>query len=191
MEETLVEEKLRRAFGSLNRYVMVPLFRLGLAPFIGSPFGGYIMVLKVIGRKTGKMRYTPVNYAIANGNVYCLAGFGAISDWYRNLLAHPNIQVVMPGGAIAGIADTVTDPAERLCIIRQILINAGFAGFFYGYDPRTVSDERLDETTRDVPVIRIRPYGIGSGASDPGGWAWIIPIASMLAFVWWFGRRKK
>ena len=187
----MVEEKLRRAFGSLNRYVMVPLFRLGLAPFIGSPFGGYIMVLKVIGRKTGKMRYTPVNYAIANGNVYCLAGFGAISDWYRNLLAHPNIQVVMPGGAIAGIADTVTDPAERLRIIRQILINAGFAGLFYGYDPRTVSDERLDETTRDVPVIRIRPYGIGSGTSDPGGWAWIISIASMLAFVWWFGRRKK
>jgi deazaflavin-dependent oxidoreductase (nitroreductase family) len=191
MEETLVEEKLRRAFGSLNRYVMVPLFRLGLAPFIGSPFGGYIMVLKVIGRKTGKMRYTPVNYAIANGNVYCLAGFGTVSDWYRNLLAHPNIEVMMPGGAIAGIADTVTDPAERLRIIRQILINAGFAGFFYGYDPRTVSDERMLESTRDVPVIRIRPYGIGSGASDPGGWAWIIPIVSTLVFVWWFGRRKK
>ncbi len=105
----MVEEKLRRAFGYLNRYLMVPLFRLGLAPFIGSPFGGYIMVLKVIGRKTGKLRYTPVNYAIADGNVYCLAGFGAISDWYRNLLAYPNIEAMMPGGTIAGIADTVTD----------------------------------------------------------------------------------
>lgn len=187
----MVEEKLRRAFGYLNRYLMVPLFRLGLAPFIGSPFGGYIMVLKVIGRKTGKLRYTPVNYAIADGNVYCLAGFGAISDWYRNLLAYPNIEAMMPGGTIAGIADTVTDSAERLRLIRQILINAGSAGFFYGYDPRIVSDERLFESTRDVPVIRLRPYGIGSGASDPGGWAWLISIVSVWAFVWWLGRRKK
>lgn len=186
----MVEEKLRRAFGYLNRYLMVPMFRLGLAPFLGSPLGGYVMVLKTIGRKTGKVRYTPVNYAIANGNVYCLAGFGTISDWYRNLLAHPNIEVMMPSGVIAGTADTVTDPDERLRIIRQILINAGFAGFFYSYDPRTISDQRLLDSTRNAPVICIRPYGIGSGASDPGGWVWLISIATTLVFVRWLFRKK-
>lgn len=192
METSAIEQKLRRVFFYLNKFLMVPLFRLGFGPWIGSPFGGYIMVLKVVGRKTGKVRYTPVNYAIENGNVYCLAGFGTQSDWYRNVLVYPNIEAIMPGGTIAGIAEQVTDPNERSRILRQVLIHAGFAGFFYGYNPRTVSDERLLDSTRNAPVIRIRPYGIGSGASDPGGWVWIISIGSMLTFfVWWLGQRKK
>ncbi len=192
MDTTHLEQKLRRVFFYLNKFFMVPMFRLGLGPWIGSPFGGYIMVLKVIGRKTGKMRYTPVNYAIENGNVYCLAGFGTISDWYRNLLVHPNIEAMMPGGAIAGVAEQVTDAGERLRMLRRVLINAGFAGFFYGYDPRIVSDERLLESTRDVPVIRIRPYGIGSGASDPGGWAWLTTVIGTLIFAGWlFGRKRR
>lgn len=184
------ENKLRRVFWYVNRYLMVPMFRLGLGPWLGTPFGGYMMILKVIGRKTGKARYTPVNYAIDDGDVYCVAGFGAISDWYRNVRAHPNIEAILPNGAIAGIAEEVSDPAEHQRIVRQIFINAGFAGFFYGYDPRTVSDERLRETTADLPVIRIRPTGIGSGASDPGGWAWITAIAGLLFFVALLGRGK-
>lgn len=27
--------------------------------------------------------------------------------------------------------------------------------------------------TVDQPLLRIRPTGIGNGASDPGGWAWV------------------
>lgn len=191
MLEKPLENKLRRVFWYLNRYFMVPLFRLGLGPWMGSPFGGYIIVLKVIGRKTGQVRYAPVNYAIENGNVYCLAGFGGISDWYRNLLAHPNVEVIMPGGTIAGIAEQVTSPDERLRMLRRIMINAGFAGLFYGYDPRTVSKERLLDTTRNVPVIRIRPYGIGSGASDPGGYGWIITILSIILLAGWLIHRRR
>ena len=67
---------MRFFFKILNTLFMVPMFRLGLGPFFGNPITGYIMVLKVIGRKTGKVRYVPVNYAIRNGSVYCLAGFG-------------------------------------------------------------------------------------------------------------------
>jgi deazaflavin-dependent oxidoreductase (nitroreductase family) len=191
MGEKDLENQLRRVFFYLNKFFMVPLFRLGLGPLIGTPFGGYIMVLKVVGRKTGKGRYAPVNYAIENGNVYCLAGFGNASDWYRNLLARPNIEAIMPGGAIAGTAETVDDPIERQRIIRRILINGGFAGFFYGYDPRAVSDERLERDTRDLPVIRIRPVGIGSGASDPGGWAWVTVLLASFGLLAWLTRSKK
>jgi deazaflavin-dependent oxidoreductase (nitroreductase family) len=191
MAQHQIETRARRAFSYLNRYFMVPLFRLGLGGWMGTPFGGYIMVLKVIGRKTGRTRYAPVNYAVENGSVYCLAGFGATSDWYRNVLAHPQIEVLMPGGAIAGLAEEVVDADERARMIRRVLINGGFAGFFYGYDPRTVSDERLIETTREVPVLRIRPRGIGSGASDPGGWAWIITILVNVALVAWLVKRRQ
>ncbi|MEW5717100.1 MAG: hypothetical protein AB1817_00590 [Chloroflexota bacterium] len=74
MTQTQIEARAWRGFSYLNRYFMVPMFRLGFGPWIGAPFGGYIMVLKVIGRKTGKTRYALVNYASENGNVYCLAG---------------------------------------------------------------------------------------------------------------------
>ena len=50
---------LRRAFRLLNRYWMVPLFRLGLGRWIVNPFTGYIMVLITIGRRSGQRRYAP------------------------------------------------------------------------------------------------------------------------------------
>jgi hypothetical protein len=58
---------MRRVFWIINNIFMVPMFRLGLDPFIGNVVTGYIMVLKTVGRKTGKTRFTPVNYAIQVG----------------------------------------------------------------------------------------------------------------------------
>jgi hypothetical protein len=178
---------VRRFFWFLNKFFMVPMFRLGLAPFFGNPFTGYIMVLKVIGRKTGKLRYAPVNYAILNGNVYCLSGYRQGSDWYRNLLAHPAIEAILPGGALAGNVTVITDPAVKTPIIRKILQNAGFAGFFEGYNPFRISDEELLKKTSDMPLVCIQPTGMGNGASDPAGWAWVwtpISILLLILAIW-------
>jgi hypothetical protein len=42
------------------------------------------MVIVYMGRKTGKRRYTPVNHALIDGDVYCMTGFGAKADRYRS-----------------------------------------------------------------------------------------------------------
>jgi deazaflavin-dependent oxidoreductase (nitroreductase family) len=175
---------VRRLFRILNKYLMVPIFRLGLGPLLGTPFGGYIMVLKPIGRKSGKTYYTPVNYAIHNGCVYCVSGGRRTSDWFRNLLAHPEVEIILPGGALFTRVEEVSDPAERLRMARQVLINAGFAGFFEGYNPRALSDEALQEKVSDLPVLRCTPLGLGNGPVDPGGWAWIWGILLTLAGLW-------
>ena len=177
---------LRRFFHYLNRFLMVPHFRLGLGMFVGNPFTGYIMVIKTTGRRTGRARYTPVNYAIADGNVYCLSGWGEASHWYRNLMADPRVELLMPHGAVQGIAEVVTDPAEALQVTRQVLINGGFAGFFLGFNPRTALPALIVERARGTPVIRIRPVGIGSGAGDPGGWLWALAFAVLA----WLGLRR-
>jgi len=175
---------MRRLFRFINKFFMVPMFRLGFGPFFGNPFTGYIMVLKVIGRKTGKLRYAPVNYAIFDGKVYCISGYREGSDWYRNLRSRPAIEVILPVGAIAGMATESTDPAKRTTIIRKILQNAGFAGFFEGYNPFRISDEELARKTADMPLICIQPTGLGSGASDSGGWAWIwAPVFTILLIL--------
>jgi deazaflavin-dependent oxidoreductase (nitroreductase family) len=176
---------LKRIFWILNKFLMVPIFRLGLGPLLGSPFGGYIMVLKPIGRKSGKTYYTPVNYAIRKGRVYCVSGGRRKADWFRNLLAHPEIEIILPGGAIFARAEEVSDPVERREAARQVLINAGFAGFFEGYNPRSTSDAALEEKISDLPVLRFTPLGVGNGAFDPGGWAWIWGVLLTL----WVGYR--
>ena len=174
---------MRRIFWFLNKFFMVPLFRLGLGPIFGNPFTGYIMVLKIIGRKTGKLRFAPVNYAILDGKVYCVSGFRKVSDWYANLRANPAIEVILPGGTIAGTATVATDPAAKIKMIRKIFQGAGFAGFFEGFNPFRISDEELALRTADIPLICIQPNGLGSGASDPGGWAWIWAPISILVFI--------
>ena len=40
----------QRLFRVLNRFFMVPMFRLGLGPFMGNPLSGYIMVIRTVGR---------------------------------------------------------------------------------------------------------------------------------------------
>jgi deazaflavin-dependent oxidoreductase (nitroreductase family) len=186
------ENLLRRIFWYLNKYLMAPAFRLGLGPLMGNPFTGYIMVLKTTGRKTGRQRYTPVNYAILDGKVYCLAGFGKLTHWYRNLQAEPRLELILPGGALMGAAEEVADRQERLAVTRQVLKNGGFAGYFFGFSPHSVADEVLDEATKEIPVIRISPTGIGSSPTDPGGWSWVLAFGLMLwPILHWISRRLK
>ncbi|MBC8496502.1 MAG: nitroreductase family deazaflavin-dependent oxidoreductase [Chloroflexi bacterium] len=175
---------LSRFFWFLNKFFIVPIFRLGLGPIFGNPVSGYVMVMKVIGRVSGRIYYAPVNYAIRDGNVYCLSGGRRTSDWFRNLLAKPEVELILPGGAIYARAQEATDPNEKLIMSRQILKNAGIAGFFEGYSPYTISDEDLQGKVDELPLLRFTPLGVGNGASDPAGWVWISVFVISVALIW-------
>lgn len=174
---------IRRVFWFLNKFFMVPMFKLGFGPFVGNPLSGYIMVIKNTGRKSGRTRYAPVNYCIYQGDLYCLAGFGRISDWYKNILVNPKIEVIHPDGPIAGLAEVVQGNDNRTVLLRMILKNAGFAGFFEGFNPFTISDEELERKLDGRPLIRIHPIGLGNGASDPAGWMWVTLVAVCVLVV--------
>jgi deazaflavin-dependent oxidoreductase (nitroreductase family) len=180
---------MRRFFWLLNKFFMVPLFRLGMGPFMGNPITGYIMVIKNIGRKTGKTRYTPVTYALKNGNAYCMAGFGKKSHWYLNLKANPNVELILPNGPIAGVVEEVSDHDEAFEITQQLFINTGFAVIFEGMVPfKKVPDEKIKVILKRAPILRIRPTGVGSGASDPSGWMWVsMVVLTLLVLYFLFG----
>ena len=186
---------LRQAFKYLNRYFMVPAFRLGLGPLIGTPFGGYVMVLKTTGRKSGAVRYAPLNYAILDGAVYCIAGWGEGAHWLANLRAEPRVEVLLPGGAVAGLAEVVSDPAETQRGLVQVARNAGFATLFGGVNPLTAGDEEIAAAMGYAVVVRIRPAGLGNGAWDPGGWGWIPAVLLQVGGLIWLlarlGRRGR
>ena len=190
MTETTVSPSAFKQFNKL----MILLWRLGLGPWINSRPEeiGRIMVLVHTGRKSGLQRRTPVNYARVIGDVYCLAGFGRTSDWYRNVMANPNVEAWLPDGWWAGQAEEITDPEERLIMLRQILANSGFASeTFSAINPHQISDEDLRAKTADWPVVHIRLEQPRSGRGGPGDLAWAWPIASAAALVAWLWLRRR
>jgi len=150
----------RSRFKSMNRHYMVPASRLGLLPWMVNPLVGYIMVLQTIGRKSGKPRQTPLNYALADGSIYCMAGFGVGTDWLANLKANPNVEVHLPGTVVRGKAEIVTEQEAIERIFIQIVRNCGFASLFVGLNPCTLAEEKILAKRGQEVVVRIRPTEI-------------------------------
>ena len=98
------------------------------------------------------MRLAPVNYAPLDGEIYCTAGFGAISDWYRNVMAHPQVELWLPDGRFPTRAEDISDSPRRLSLVRQIIIASGFAGPLFGVGPK-ITDEKLAAITSDYRLI--------------------------------------
>ena len=116
------ENALRYAFKRFNPF-MVGLFRLGLGWAVNfwPKVGGRIMVITHTGRKSGLRRRTPVNYAPIDGDLYCTAGFGAASDWYRNIMADPEVEVWLPGEWRRGVAEDISQDPRRIPFLRQVI----------------------------------------------------------------------
>jgi len=82
------------------------LYKLGL----GSTIGRLILLLTTIGRKTGKIRVTPLQYEEVEGNYYVASARGARADWIRNIQAHPLVEVQVRTKKFQGRAEIITDP---------------------------------------------------------------------------------
>ena len=156
---TQSREWQRAGFRVLNR-VMVLMWRLGMGRMINSwPQGtGRIMVLGHTGRVSRLRHYTPLNYHTQDGVVYCVAGFGSRADWYRNVLAHPQVEAWLPSGRLVGRAEDASGDPYALQHIRDVLIAGAFAApLLAGIQPLTISDEKLAEAAREYRLVRITP----------------------------------
>ncbi|MFI5042963.1 MAG: nitroreductase/quinone reductase family protein [Acidimicrobiales bacterium] len=176
---------LHRVFLVVNRRLTVPVFRAGLGPLLSNPATGSIMVLRTRGRTSGEMRDVPLGYLIRDGAIYCCAGFGVQTHWFRNLLADPRVECLLPDRALAGVAEEVTDPDEWLAAFRALLASLGVLGSSTVTNPRQATDDELRDKGRAIPLVRIRVTGIAAGPADPGGWAWVPLFAAEL---WLLGR---
>ncbi len=189
----MTEETLRQSFKRFLNPFMVGLWRLGLDWWfeVWPQVSGRIMVITHTGRKTGLKRRTPVNYAIVDGEVYCVAGFGAISDWYRNALAHPEVEVWLPQGWWAGVAEEVADSPQRISLMRAVMIGSGFAAYVAGLNPHRMSDAELKTATAPYRLIHIRRAEARTGPDGPGDLAWVWPLATMILLPLAMRKRKR
>jgi deazaflavin-dependent oxidoreductase (nitroreductase family) len=186
------EVKLRQSFKQLNKFMLL-IWRLGLGPWINIwPQGfGRIMVVTHKGRKTGLRRQTPVNYTIIDDDIYCVAGFGEIADWYKNMLKDPNVEIWLPDGWWAGIAEDISDSENRHQIMREVLIASGFAAPLFGLDPKTLSESALVKATQTYRLVRISRTEARTGPDGPGDLCWVWPLATFLLLPLALSRRRK
>jgi deazaflavin-dependent oxidoreductase (nitroreductase family) len=175
--------RVQRAFLAVNRYAAVPLLRAGLGPLLATPLTGSIMVLRTHGRRSGRWRDAPLGYVIMDGNVYCCAGFGRATQWLRNIEADARVELLLPAGALAGIAEEVTDPIEWSPAMRALLASMGMLGRATVGDVDAMSDEALRASAGALPLIRVRVSGLGSGPFDPGGLGWVVPNLVVAAWL--------
>lgn len=84
------------------------LYAIGLGPIIGH----LILLLITKGRKTGLPRTTPLQYEEIDGNFYLGSALGQKADWFKNILANPQVEVRVKSRHFRGIAEAVIDPVR-------------------------------------------------------------------------------
>jgi deazaflavin-dependent oxidoreductase (nitroreductase family) len=75
-----------RVIGLLNR-------RLVSSYGPKSKASNQVLVLTTVGRKSGQLRSTPLQFEEVKGIYYVASARGTKADWYRNLLANPLVGV--------------------------------------------------------------------------------------------------
>jgi deazaflavin-dependent oxidoreductase (nitroreductase family) len=69
-----------------------------------------VLVLTTVGRKSGQLRSTPLQFEEVDGVYYVGSARGVQADWYRNLLACPQVEVKVRDQNFSTHAEPMIDP---------------------------------------------------------------------------------
>ena len=87
--------------------VFKTLYALGLGPLVGR----LVLLLTTTGRKSGLPRTTALQYEEVDGAIYLGSSKGTQADWFKNLVANPNVCIRVKSRQFSGKAQAVSDPA--------------------------------------------------------------------------------
>jgi deazaflavin-dependent oxidoreductase (nitroreductase family) len=117
---------------------------------VGGQFeGAPLLILHTVGAKTGTARLNPMMYLDLDGHRYVFAskaGADTNPDWYRNLVAHPDVTVEVGTDTQPATATEVTGAARDRIYAEQARRYPGFA-------------EYQEKTSRVIPVVELVPKG--------------------------------
>jgi len=123
--------------------------------------GWLILLLTHTGRKTGRRYDTPLQYERIDG-AYCVgAGRGQKADWFRNVVAHPDVHVRVGRREFECTAEAVTDP-ERVAdflayrLKRHPLMIGLMMKFAHGL-PMRPNRAQLLGLSRTTALVILRP----------------------------------
>jgi deazaflavin-dependent oxidoreductase (nitroreductase family) len=133
-----------KAMSGLHRAVV----HLSGGLVLGSAFGMPVVELHTVGRTSGLPRSTMLTAPVVDGDrVVLVASKGGDDrdpDWYRNLVAHPEIELTMAGRRRPMRARRAS-PQEKAQLWPRVV--AAYRGYG-GYQRRT---------SRDIPLVICEP----------------------------------
>ena len=94
------------------------------------------MTLTTRGRVSGGERKTPLWYIREDGTIYCISGWGASSDWLKNLKADPHalLQIGKKRWETRGTLIQDTSELERNLLLFQAKYGRRTVSLFYHTD---------------------------------------------------------
>jgi deazaflavin-dependent oxidoreductase (nitroreductase family) len=117
---------------------------------VGGQFeGAPLLILHTLGAKTGAERLNPMMYLDLDGHRYVFAskaGADTNPDWYRNLVAHPDVTVEVGTDTRPATATELTGAERDRIYAEQARRYPGFA-------------EYQEKTSRIIPVVELIPKG--------------------------------
>lgn len=152
---------LRRRPGRLA----AAFFRLPLKAYrrkVGPATGRTFLAFTHIGRKTGQPHDTVamvLRYDQGSGEAVIVAGWGPRTDWFRNIQAHPAVDVQLDGRTFRPQqrfldADEAFDVARQFC--REHPYRQWFFSKVLGWGDLR-DDARVREFIRTHPFVAFRP----------------------------------
>ncbi|MFJ8083362.1 nitroreductase/quinone reductase family protein [Streptomyces sp. NPDC096205] len=137
---------------------------------VGGPFeGGRLLLLTTTGARSGRPHTTPVGYLPDGGeSVLVIASAGGAPqhpDWYRNLLAHPEVTVETGLFTYPAQAVPLAGEERDRAFARAVESDPGWA-------------EYQAKTERVIPVVALHPIAVdGPPKSSAGSLSEAITIA--------------
>lgn len=139
----LSDPQYRQSFhAQLKRYnpSIVALYKIGLLPLFGA--SRTVMLLTTRGRKSGKLRRTPIGYFRIVGAIYLFSAWGKASSWYKNVLAFTQDVWVQIGLRRWQVRAQVADAGEIQQVLVQLVQESpASAHTLFGWDP---DHDRID-----------------------------------------------
>lgn len=114
-------------------------------PFDTTP----LLILTTTGAKSGQARSTPVTYSTDGERLIVLAAKGGAPtdpDWYRNLVAHPEVTVEVGAETFQARASVAAEPERTRLFHQHATLRPNFVEF-------------QRQTTRPIPVVVLERVG--------------------------------
>lgn len=146
--------------------IPVLLYRLRLGKLVGKRF----LLLTTTGRKTGKLRSTPLEYSYdpTSNSYLVMAGWGGKTDWYRNARHNPRLRVQIEQRVFDVLAEPVPQEEVAQTMLEITRLNPGMMKVWQRW-----SDQPLDGTlsswrqaARYFPCLRLRELQPGETADS-------------------------
>jgi deazaflavin-dependent oxidoreductase (nitroreductase family) len=140
----LVADLGLKAMSRSHRFVL----RLSRGRLLNSAFGMPTVELHSVGRKSGRVRTTMLTAPVVDGDrVILVASKGGDDrnpDWYRNIMATPDIELTMAGEKRRLRARTASSDEKADLWPRIVAAYKGYGGY-------------QRRTERDIPVVICEP----------------------------------